>query len=75
MRTLLKKLNIIQVHVNYKNTVKKGRGFHNAYRINPYNPLSYITLVLGFVVGIIAFGVVGFWGQLDSNSRNPFKWN
>ena len=41
-------------------------------RLNPYNPLSYLTLTIFFYVGIILFGVIGFWNEVDLN--NPFKW-
>jgi len=42
------------------------------WRLNPYNPLSYIILTITFFVGIILFGVIGFWKEVDLN--NPFKW-
>lgn len=42
------------------------------WRLNPYNPLTYITLTITFFVGIILFGVIGFWKEVDLN--NPFKW-
>lgn len=61
MRKLLKKLYIVQEYSNGKR------------RINPYNPLSYITLVIIFFVGIIMFGIYGFWKEVDI--QNPFKWN
>jgi hypothetical protein len=41
-------------------------------RLNPFNPLSYLTLTIAFFVGIILFGVIGFWNEVDLN--NPFKW-
>lgn len=61
MRKLLKNLLVVQEVPN------KGR------RLNPYNPLSYLTVLLTFVVGVIMFGVVGFWKEVDL--KNPFKWN
>ena len=42
------------------------------WRLSPYNPLSYIFLTITFFVGIILFGVIGFWKEVDLN--NPFKW-
>ena len=42
------------------------------WRLNPYNLLSYIILTITFFVGIILFGVIGFWKEVDLN--NPFKW-
>lgn len=41
-------------------------------RINPLNPLSYITLLTVFIVGILMFGLYGFWKEADLS--NPFKW-
>jgi len=61
MRKLLKKLYIVQEHSNGKR------------RINPFNPLSYIALIIIFFVGIIMFGVYGVWKETDI--INPFKWN
>lgn len=62
MRALLKRLQVIQ-------TSKK---FPKAYRINPYNPLSYITIIVLLIVALVCFGAVGMWKELDL--RNPFKW-
>lgn len=62
MIKILKKLNVIQEKI-------EGKRYR---RINPWNPLSYITIVLTFVVGIVCFGVIGFWKELDI--ENPFKW-
>lgn len=71
MRKILKALKIIQ---EVKNKEKKlGRGYSTAIRLNPYNPLSYITIILVIVIGIIALGIYGFWKETDI--RNPFKWN
>jgi hypothetical protein len=41
-------------------------------RINPYNPLSYLTIASVIIVSFLFFGFVGMWKQLDL--RNPFKW-
>ena len=73
IRKILKFLFIIQEVSNKNRSPKLGRGFFKAYRINPYNPLSYPTLIIIFIVGIVIFGVVGFWKETDL--RNPFKWN
>jgi len=67
MRKILISLYIIQ-EVSNKERHKKG-----LKRLNPYNPLSYITIVLILVIGIIMFGFVGFWKEVDI--KNPFKWN
>lgn len=61
MKTILKALCIIQIQRKYNST-----------RINPYNPLSYITIVLTILIGILMFGFVGVWKEIDL--RNPFKY-
>lgn len=73
IRKLLKNIFVLQEVSNKNRQPKLGRGYMNAYRLNPYNPLSYITIVLILIVGIIAFGVAGFWKEFDL--VNPFKWN
>ena len=45
---------------------------YEKYRLNRYNPLSYILIILVFVVGITLYGVIGFWKEIDL--RNPFKY-
>jgi len=77
MRKILISLHIIQI-VSNKERDKKGlkrlgRGFSESYRFNPYNPLSYISLILILIIGILMFGFVGFWKEVDLSS--PFKWN
>ena len=74
----MKILRIIQVYDNTTGKGRnkenmKGRGYRKAYRLNPYNPLSYITIVVIAIMGVIMFGVVGIFEQTDN--RNPFKWN
>ena len=52
MRKLLKKLYIVQEVSNElrheQGLPRLGKGYFNAYRFNPYNPLSYIALILIF---------------------------
>jgi len=63
MRNVLRKLWIIQdSKIN-----KKIRT-----RLNPYNPLSYLTIVLVIVVGVLLFGFMGIFDEIEM--RNPFKW-
>jgi len=52
---------------------KLGKGYSTAIRLNPYNPLSYLTIIIAVIVGILMFGFVGFWKEIDF--RNPLKWN
>lgn len=76
-RKILKYLLIVQEVSNekrHKQGLKRlGRGYFKAYRFNPYNPLSYMTLVIILVIGILMFGFVGFWKE--TTTRNPFKWD
>jgi hypothetical protein len=73
MRKFLKAIWVIQEVSNKGRNPKLGRGFSTAKRLNPYNPLSYLTIIILFIVGHILFGVVGVWKQFDT--QNPFKWN
>jgi predicted PurR-regulated permease PerM len=73
MRKLLKWLFIVQEVSNEGREPKLGRGFFNARRLNPYNPLSYVIVVICLIAGILMFGFVGFWKETDL--RNPFKWD
>lgn len=41
-------------------------------RLNPFNPLTYVTILITFMVGIVMFGVVGVWKEMDLS--NPFKY-
>lgn len=77
MKKLLIKLYIVQVVSNEerqkKGLKKLGRGFFNAHRLNPFNPLSYIVVALVIPTLILLYGFVGMWEQTDI--RNPFKWD
>ena len=73
MNKILKRLLILQEVSNHNRKPKLGRGFMNARRLNPYNPLSYITVVVSVIAGILMFGFVGITRELDL--RNPFKWD
>lgn len=73
MRKILKSLLIIQEVSNKNRNPKLGRGFFEARRLNPFNPLSYVTVVVAIIVGIVMFGFVGVWKEMDL--KNPFKWD
>ena len=77
IRKILKYLHIIQTVSNKDREKlglnKLGRGFINAHRANPWNPLSYVFLLLAIPIAIIMFGVVGVWAQIDF--KNIFKWD
>lgn len=69
MRKFLTKIKVIQEKVTNKDDRFRKRTW---YRLNPYNPLSYITIVLTLLLAVVLFGVVGFKEQVDL--KNPFKW-
>ena len=70
---ILKRLLIVQEVSNSGRKPKLGKGYLKAYRFNPFNPLSYITIVISVIIGILMFGFVGIWKEMDLS--NPFKWN
>jgi len=73
MRKLLKRLLIIQEVSNKGRNPQLGRGFFTARRLNPFNPLSYVTVIIAAIIGIVMFGFVGIWKEVES--KNPFKWD
>jgi len=73
MRKLLKKLLVIQEMSNVSKEKKLGKGFSKAYRLNPFNPLSYLVIVFSLILGVLMFGFVGIKEEMDLT--NPFKWN
>lgn len=54
------------------NNKRLGRGFSKAHRLNPFNPLSYIAVIVIVIAGVIMFGLIGFWKEIKLN--NPFEW-
>lgn len=75
MKELLIKLKIVQVVSNeqrHKDGLKRlGKGYSKAYRLNPFNPLSYILVVLTIPVLLVMYGFVG----LFEKATNPFIWD
>ena len=59
MRKFLTTIRVIQ-----KNGKKK--------RMNPFNPLSYLAIIIAFILGLLMFGFVGVWKEIDGS--NPFIW-
>jgi hypothetical protein len=59
--------------------IKQEKQYEDAYgtwikfRINPFNPLTYVVIIFGLLTGLIMFGIVGMWREIDTT--NPFKWN
>lgn len=74
MEKLAIKLKILQKVSNEerskKGLPKLGRGYFDAYRFNPKNPLSYLCVILIAVGGLIMYGVVGLYEK----RQNPFLW-
>ena len=77
LKKILTRLQIVQTVSNEKRheqgLKRLGRGYFEAHRFNPYNPLSYIVLFIILIVGISMFGFVGFWKE--TTTINPFKWD
>jgi len=65
MEDLLKMLMVIQ-----ERKIKHRLGRQVLMRLNPFNPLTYIVMIISFIVGTILYGVVGYW----SGFKNPFKY-
>jgi len=59
-RKLLQFLKIVQIVNNHDRSKQGlkilGRGHSKAHRLNPYNPLSYLTVIITIIVGTILFG-------------------
>lgn len=72
-KIFLKFLYILQEVSNKDRNPKLGRGYSTAYRLNPYNLLSYVAIILILIVGVLMFGFYGIGKEIDKN--NPFKWN
>ena len=74
MKELLIKLKIIHVVSNEerrKAGIKiLGKGYFKAYRFNPFNPLSYVLIIIIPVI-FLMHGFVGVFKKVI----NPFQWN
>lgn len=64
---LLETLRVIQSKSECRQNPNPELGIqHRNYRrFNPYNPLSYIVLAVILLTGIILFGVIGVWEQVE----------
>jgi membrane protein insertase Oxa1/YidC/SpoIIIJ len=75
MKELLIKLKIVQVVSNeqrHKDGLKRlGKGYFKADRLNPFNPLSYILIVVTIPVILIMYGFVSSFEK----AINPFMWD
>ena len=75
MKELFIKLKIVQVVSNeqrHRDGLKRlGKGYFKAYRLNPFNPLSYILVVVIIPVLLLMCGFVGSFEK----AINPFRWD
>ena len=75
MKKLLVKLKILQIVSNeerHKQGLKRlGKGYFEAYRLNPLNPLSYILVVATIPIILLMYGFFG----LFEKAINPFQWD
>lgn len=75
MKELLIKLKIVQVVSNeqrHKDGLKRlGKGYFKAYRLNPFNPLSYILVVVTIPFILLMYGFIGSFEK----AINPFRWD
>jgi hypothetical protein len=75
MQKLLTVLGIVQIASNTdrkKNGLKHlGKGYFKAYRLNPYNPISYVIVTIAIPIMLLMYGFVG----LFEKAENPFAWN
>jgi preprotein translocase subunit SecF len=69
MKNWLRIIRVVQVR-EYKNALGST---YRKHRLNKWNPLTYIVLILGFILGVIMFGFKGVWREIDF--KNPFKWS
>ena len=66
----MKTLRRVLVILGITQKIKDERGFER-YRLNPYNPLSYITLLFALVI----MGMYGFIAAVvEILEENPFRY-
>lgn len=70
---ILKYIWVLQEVSNINREPILGRGFRTAKRFNPYNPLSYVTVIILLIVALLMLGFYGMWKEVDY--QNPFKWH
>jgi hypothetical protein len=70
MKRLLIALKIIQ-----EKKIKDPFGFtYKQSRLNPYNPLTYVVIICSLIIGLLMFGFVGFWNEVNWSELLKFKW-
>jgi hypothetical protein len=68
MKNILKALSIYQ-----EKEFEQPLGKYTKRRLNPLNPLTYLFIAIVFLIGLLKFGFVGIWKEMDT--RNPFKYD
>ena len=75
MQKILIALKIVQIIDNEKRNkqgLKRiGKGYFKAYRLNPFNPMCYIIIIILIPILLIMYGFIG----LFKKAINPFQWN
>lgn len=65
-------MQVVSNEQRHKDGLKRlGKGYFKAYRLNPFNPLSYILLVVTIPVILLMYGFVGSFEK----AINPFRWD
>ena len=72
MRRLLVFLGIVQLKrvLDGNGTIPRLRTLK---RLNPFHPLTYIVIILSLIVGLLMFGFVGLWKEVNWEELK-FKW-
>jgi hypothetical protein len=73
MRKFLIWIFVLQEVSNRNRNPKLGKGFDKAHRLNPFNPFTYLVIILAILTGLLLFGFIGIKREMDFS--NPFKWN
>jgi hypothetical protein len=68
LRKFLKVIWVLQV----RDVKGKHKAISEKRRLNPYNPLTYIFMIVIVIIAIVLYGIVGAWAQLDL--EKPFTW-
>ena len=65
---------LVKLHIVQQRTINDAfRRPYGQQRLNPYNPLTYILLLFTLVLGLLMFGFVGIWEQINMDDLK-FKW-
>jgi hypothetical protein len=72
MRKLLVALWVIQ-HKRVEDKNSPWPRFRTLRRLNPYNPLTYVVIPISLILGLLMFGFVGLWKEIEW-SQLKFKW-